>query len=119
HDMLLGRMRRALHARRNAAMAALRLHAPDWRFSGAEGGGGLWVEAGPGLDARLLTAAALRSGVVIEPGDVFFGGAVKPKRFFRLGFSVISEERIEEGVIRLVRAAREVEAGRFEPRPQK
>lgn len=106
HDMLLGRMRRALQARRSAAMAALRLHAPEWRFSGAEGGGGLWVEVGPELDVRLLTAAALREGVVIEPGDVFFGGRVKPKRFFRLGFSVIPEERIEEGVIRLALVAR-------------
>ncbi|MFV0475039.1 MAG: PLP-dependent aminotransferase family protein [Pikeienuella sp.] len=104
HDMLLGRIRRALHARRGAAMAALAEHAPGWRFSGAEGGGGLWVEAQEGTDARRLAAAALKAGVVIEPGDVFFGAA-KQKRFFRMGFSVIPENKIEEGVIRLARAA--------------
>ncbi|QIE54328.1 PLP-dependent aminotransferase family protein [Pikeienuella piscinae] len=105
HDMLLGRIRRALQARRSAAMAALAQQAPGWRFSGADGGGGLWVETAPALDSRRLAEAALKEGVVIEPGDVFFGAA-KQTRFFRLGFSVIPEERIEEGVIRLARAAR-------------
>lgn len=104
HDMLLGRIRRALHARRSAAAAALRAHAPNWRFTGAEGGGGLWVETEKGTDARRLAEAAFAAGVVIEPGDVFFGGT-RRRRFFRMGFSVIPENRIEEGVRRLVRAA--------------
>ncbi len=104
HDMLLGRMRRALQARRLATIEALRVHAPGWRFTGADGGGGLWVEGPAALVSRRLAAAALKVGVVIEPGDVFFG-APAPTRFFRLGFSVISEDRIEEGVVRLARAA--------------
>lgn len=108
HDMLLGRMRRALQARREAAMAALRSHAPGWRFSGAAGGGGLWVEGPDGLDAGRLAAAALARGVVIEPGDVFFAREPRPKRFFRLGISVIPEERIDEGISLLAAAAGEM-----------
>ncbi|MFN3259075.1 MAG: PLP-dependent aminotransferase family protein [Pikeienuella sp.] len=108
HDMLLGRMRRALAARRSAAVAALAAAAPGWRVSGAEGGGGLWIEGPEGLDSRRLAAAALARGVVIEPGDVFFGARAAPRRFFRMGFSVIPEERIGEGVARLVAAAESV-----------
>lgn len=105
HDMLLGRMRRALQGRRQAAVTALEKHAPGWRFTGVEGGGGLWVEGEPGLDSRALATAAFQEGVVIEPGDVFFG-ASNPGRFFRLGFSVIPETDIEEGIRRLAYAAR-------------
>lgn len=106
HDMLLGRLRRAHAARRAAALAALAAEAPGWRVSGAEGGGGLWIETGRGLDARALAAEALAEGVAIEPGDVFFGADPKPQGAFRLGLSVIPEARIAEGIARLAAAAR-------------
>lgn len=106
HDMLLGRIRRAMRARREAAMAALAAHAPGWRWSGAEGGGGLWVEGPEGVDARSLAANALERGVVVEPGDVFFAEAPTPQRWFRLGLSVIDDKKIDEGVRRLVEAAK-------------
>lgn len=105
HDMLLGRIRRAMQGRRAAALAALAEHAPAWRVHGGEGGGGLWVECGEGTDARALAAAAHEDGVVIEPGDIFFGAARRPADRFRLGLSVIPEDRIAEGVRRLARAA--------------
>lgn len=106
HDMLLGRIRRALQDRREAALKALAAHAPDWKVAGAEGGGGLWVEGPEGVDARDLTAAALRDGVVIEPGDVFYANPRRPQRGFRLGLSVIDARKVEDGVIRLAAAAR-------------
>lgn len=105
HGMLLGRMRRALQGRREAALSALSEHAPGWKVTGAEGGGGLWIEAEPGLSSDKLAQEALKMGVVIEPGDVFFGGE-KPGRFFRLGFSVIGEDKIAEGIRRLAAAAK-------------
>ncbi|MEM8752746.1 MAG: PLP-dependent aminotransferase family protein, partial [Pseudomonadota bacterium] len=100
HDMFLGRIRRALRGRRDTALAALAAHAPHWGVSGAKGGGGLWIEGPEGLDARALAAEALTEGVVIEPGDVFFAGPEKPKRFFRLGFSIIPQSEIPEGIAR-------------------
>lgn len=105
HDMLLGRIRRALQARRGAALAALTDFAPGWRRWGAEGGGGLWVEGPEGVDARDLAAAALEDGVVIEPGHVFHAAPPTPQRCFRLGLSVIAEEDVREGVRRLAAAA--------------
>ncbi|MEM7545269.1 MAG: PLP-dependent aminotransferase family protein [Pseudomonadota bacterium] len=108
HDMLLGRIRRALHARREAAKAALARHAPGWRISAARSGGGLWVEGPKSVNARDLARAALAEGVVIEPGDVFFAGPNPPQQFFRLGLSIIPEVRVEEGIRRLAAVAKAV-----------
>lgn len=105
HDMLLGRIRRAMVGRLAAAKAALATHVPQWKVSGGQGGGGLWVEMPAGSDATALAAEALKNEVVIEPGDVFFGGADKPKNVLRLGLSVIPEAKIVEGVARLAKAA--------------
>ncbi len=106
HDMLLGRIRRALHARRAAAKTALAAHAPHWKLSGAESGGGLWVEGPEEMKARALAKAALAEGVVIEPGDVFFAGPNAPQNFFRIGLSVIPEDQVAEGIRRLAEVAR-------------
>lgn len=40
-------------------------------------------------------------GIFIEPGDVTFHSDDPPLRFFRLGFSAISEALIEPGVRKL------------------
>lgn len=106
HDMLLGRIRRAMAARRAAALAALAAHAPDWRVSGAHGGGGLWVECSDGIDTRDLAAEAIKDGVMIEPGDVCFATAPRPRRFFRLGLSVIQDTKVDDGVRLLALAAK-------------
>lgn len=106
HDMLLGRIRRTMVGRRAEAQAALAAHAPRWKVSGGSGGGGLWIEMTDGQNAKALAAEALKAGVVIEPGDVFFGGPDKPNNVFRLGLSVIPQAKIAEGVGRLAKAAR-------------
>lgn len=106
HDMLLGRIRRAMAARRAAALTALRDYAPRWRVSGAEGGGGLWVECPAEIDTRALANEALKDGVMVEPGDVCFAAEPKPRQFLRLGLSVIHESKVEEGVRLLAAAAK-------------
>lgn len=105
HDMLLGRIRRAMAQRREAAMTALASFAPDWRVSPAEGGGGLWVRCPEDMDTRRLAAEALKDGVMIEPGYVCFAASPPPQNYFRLGLSVISAEKVDEGVRRLAAAA--------------
>ena len=104
HDMLLGRLRRAVEGRRRAAVEALNSQAPEWRVRGVDGGGGLWVEPPDGPIAADLAAAALEKGVVIEPGDVFFGARAAPTKAFRVGLSVIPEARVAEGIARLASA---------------
>ncbi|MEM7270619.1 MAG: PLP-dependent aminotransferase family protein [Pseudomonadota bacterium] len=107
HDMLLGRLRRALDARRAATRSAMADHLPDWTVSGDEGGG-LWVKGPSDLDSVALAAAAFERGVVIEPGDVFFGGERRARNAFRLGLSVIPEQKAAQGVALLAEVAREL-----------
>jgi GntR family transcriptional regulator/MocR family aminotransferase len=110
HDMLLGRIRRAMVSRREAAIAALRAYAPDWRISPTEGGGGLWLECPDRIDTRKLAAEAMQDGVMIEPGYVCFAATPAPQNYFRLGLSVISADKVEEGVRRLAAAADRIQS---------
>lgn len=81
---------------------AARIYLPECRYVDQPGGSTLWIQGPDELDARELQKYAARRGVLIEPGDVHFiedmPGAQRPSKFFRLGFSAISEDRIETGM---------------------
>lgn len=97
HDALLRRVTPVYQRRAEVLRKALVRHLPSCHFQNARGASSFWVEAPPGVDSRLLTEVALKHGVIIEPGDDFYA-ADGPCRHFRMGFSSIAEERIEEGV---------------------
>jgi DNA-binding transcriptional MocR family regulator len=71
------------------------------------GGHHLWVTLNRSLDERALYGEAARHGVTFTPG-----GAVTAERrsqtSFRLSFSMVDPEQLDEGVRRLARAIREV-----------
>jgi len=71
------------------------------------GGHHLWVTLNRPVDDRALYAEAARSGVTFTPG-----GAVTAERrsqtSFRLSYSLLDPDQLEEGVRRLARALREV-----------
>jgi 2-aminoadipate transaminase len=94
--------------RRDALLAALERHlAGEYRVVPPAGGHHLWVTLNRPLDERALYAEAARSGVTFTPG-----GAVTAERrsqtSFRLSFSLLDPEQLDEGVRRLARAIREV-----------
>ncbi|MCA7082985.1 PLP-dependent aminotransferase family protein [Cupriavidus sp. DB3] len=97
HDALLRRVAPIFQRRAAVLRDMLARHLPQCRVQNSPGASSLWVEGPPGLDARKLGDVALRHGVIIEPGDVFFA-ADGPSPHFRLGYTGIAEERIEEGV---------------------
>ena len=72
-----------------------------------QGGHHLWVTLHRPLDERALYAEAARHGVTFTPG-----GAITAERrsqtSFRLSFSLLEPEQLDEGVRRLARAIREV-----------
>ena len=74
---------------------------PECRWRRDPGATSFWVEGPPGLDARALTERARTRGVLIEPGDIFFADPQAGRACFRLGFTSIRTERIEEGLTRL------------------
>ena len=97
HDALLRRVTPVYQRRAQVLREALLRHLPECRFQNSRGASSFWVEAPPGVDSQLLTEVALKHGVIIEPGDDFYA-ASGPCRYFRMGFSSIAEDRIEEGV---------------------
>lgn len=107
-DTLLRRIGAAMQARAAAMRGGLARHLPAFRLHGSAGGSSVWLEGPPGLDTHLLAAAAMRHGVLIEPGDIFFGGdGPPPRNFLRLGYAAIPVERIEPGLAALAVAVAE------------
>ena len=94
--------------RRDALMAALERHLPGEYHADPPGGGHhVWVTLNRPLDERALYAEAARGGVTFTPG-----GAItaewRAQTSFRLSFSLVDPEQLDEGVRRLARAIREV-----------
>jgi DNA-binding transcriptional MocR family regulator len=94
--------------RRDALLASLRRHLTgEYRADPPQGGHHVWVTLDRPIDERALYSEAIRHGVAFTPG-----GAVTPERrsqtAFRLSFSMLEPEELDEGVRRLARAMREV-----------
>lgn len=79
----------------------LPLHLGGCSWRRGAGASSVWVTGPNGLEARKLTETAREQGVLIEPGDVFFSDAARGRSSFRLGFTAIRTDRIEEGLRRL------------------
>jgi DNA-binding transcriptional MocR family regulator len=94
--------------RRDALLAALERHlAGEYRADPPHGGHHVWVTLNRPLDERTLYSEAARHGVSFTPG-----GAITAERrtqtSFRLSFSLLDPDELDEGVRRLARAIREV-----------
>ena len=94
--------------RRDALLASLERHlGGEYHVDPPAGGHHLWVTLTRPLDERALYAEAARRGVTFTPG-----GAITAERrsqtSFRLSFSLLDPEQLDEGVRRLAQAIREV-----------
>jgi GntR family transcriptional regulator/MocR family aminotransferase len=103
HETFMRRLNAAYGERAAALRAAIAGHAPQLACVDNHGGSALWVRAPRSVDTRDLAARALAQGIVIEPGEVFFGADRPPRHFMRLGYSSIPLERIEPGIRKLAR----------------
>lgn len=99
----LRRIAQVLAERAAAVDRLLPLRLPACRWQRGPGAASYWISGPPGLDARAMAMAAAAEGVLVEPGDVFFDQAEQGRGCFRLGFSSIRTDRIEEGLARLGR----------------
>lgn len=111
HDRHLRRINVVYARRCQALLAAVERRLGDELVAMApRGGHHVWASFRRPLDERLLLAEALRQGVSFTPG-----GATTVEgdglAGLRLSFSLVDEERIEEGVRRLAVAIRAVRRG--------
>jgi 2-aminoadipate transaminase len=108
YDQHIKKTRPFYRERRDALLGSLERHlAGEYRVDPPTGGHHLWVTLERPLDERALYAEAARHGVTFTPG-----GAVTAERrsqtSFRLSFSLLDPDELDEGVRRLARAIREV-----------
>lgn len=106
YDALIRRMREEFSGRYRVMAAAL--EAGGLRVAGQANFGGtcFWIDGGPGLDADAFADGLRADGVLIESGSPFFAVDAGPCRFFRMAFSSIATDRIEEGVSTVARRLR-------------
>ncbi|MEZ5649719.1 MAG: PLP-dependent aminotransferase family protein [Burkholderiaceae bacterium] len=98
HESYVRRLNRVYRERARTLRQAIAHHLPGARVATAVGGSGLWVRLEGDIDTSELAGRALGSGVVIEAGEVFFGGGNPPANTVRMGFSSIDASRIDAGV---------------------
>ncbi len=101
HDALIKRLERAYRLRWEAMRDALETHLPQSSRMPTFGGSSYWVTGPKGLDSDQLAREALKAGIIIEPGRVYFSNAQGGVPEFRLGFSSIDSEMIGPGIRRL------------------
>jgi 2-aminoadipate transaminase len=96
----LGAARELYASHWRAADRALRAHMPeDVTWSEPSGGFFSWLRL-PGRDTMDLRPAALEAGVMYVPGALFYAGGGACEEL-RLSFSLLSEEDLEQAVVRL------------------
>ncbi|MEO1160615.1 MAG: aminotransferase class I/II-fold pyridoxal phosphate-dependent enzyme, partial [Pseudomonadota bacterium] len=93
--------------RRDAMLAALSKHMPDGvSWTQPEGGMFVWVTLPEGIDAADLLSRSLETEkVAFVPGRPFFADGSN-ENTLRLSYSCMSDDQIEEGMVRLGRLVR-------------
>ena len=97
YDALIKRMARAFGQRRKVMAEAIRKAGLEIA-GGGDGGSSFWIRAPEGVDTEVLAERLRAKSVLIEPGAVFFPEKDPPKRYLRLAYSSIPEDRIPEGI---------------------
>ncbi|HEY2295317.1 MAG TPA: PLP-dependent aminotransferase family protein [Thermoanaerobaculia bacterium] len=105
-DRSIETVREALRERAQTLCRALAEKLPDARFVPPQGGYFLWVDLPRGADVNALFEAAAAAGVQFVKGSDFLleGG----ESSFRLAYSGVTPEQIEEGIDRLAHAYNEI-----------
>lgn len=108
HDSHARRVNQIMKERVARVAEALRLHLPDFSFVTPQGGASVWVRGPDWLDSSELADVALRHGVLIEAGSVFYDQPPYPCPTFRLRLPSISGNQIDAGIHALSSAVNEL-----------
>ena len=113
YHALLRRLSQVYEERAQVLQESVRLHLPQFSGRPIHGGSSWWVEGPADLDTDQLAQAALQSGVVIEPGRVFYQDPLSQEhRHIRLGFSSIEQDKIPAGIAALAQVVEQVQSTR-------
>ncbi|WP_204112832.1 PLP-dependent aminotransferase family protein [Shimia biformata] len=98
YDAQIRKTRNAFAERRRVMRMAIEDYGLEIVGLGVHGGSSFWMRAPEGTDTVELTARLSERGVLIEPGQPFFGGDKQPGNYYRLAYSSIPANRIRDGV---------------------
>lgn len=98
HDVLIQQLNHVYRERWSHMVAALDKYLPESYTLPTFGGSAFWVQGPEKFDSTELAESLKDEGVLIEPGSVYFAVDQPSSNFFRLGFSSIPSDRIEQGV---------------------
>ncbi|MGI9356355.1 MAG: PLP-dependent aminotransferase family protein, partial [Rhizobiaceae bacterium] len=98
YDGLIRDMRKVFAERRTILTQALQNEGLKIAGAATFGGTNLWIKGPEGLDSLQLARVLHDDGVLIEPGAPFFEDSRGPVQYFRLAYSSITSEKIEDGV---------------------
>ena len=101
YDSLVHKMHNEFKSRWKLMDAALHKYLGDQVKYFSSGGTSFWIKGPNWLDADQLRKSASASGVLIEPGSVFFMNKPSLNNHFVLGYSSISQDKIEPGIKKL------------------
>ena len=107
HDSIMLKLARVFKTRWKLMDDALSNHLSMSSTAPAFGGSSFWVALPENLKSAELERKARDRGIIINSGDSYFASHSGPTNFFRMGFSSITDDKIETGV----RALSEVVGG--------
>ncbi len=105
HDALIHRLHRTYRSRWEEMGRMLSRYLPNTTRIPSFGGSSFWVQGPEGLNADDFSKEALKKGILIEPGAVYFAKRPVPQNYFRLGISSIEVDKISPGIKLLAETA--------------
>jgi len=111
YDAQIRKMGKVLTRRRAVMEHAIRENQLTIAGQGAFGGSSFWMRAPSSVNTEVLAAKLQNDQVLIEPGRAFFSGDTPATNYYRLAFSSIPSERIDEGIARIARAIGAMQSG--------
>ena len=101
YDQQIRNLRKVAKKRWNLCQKLIKELLPDWTLTTSTGGLNLWVEVPKAINTTVLASHLRQQGIVIEPGPVFFSKHEKGNNFIKLGFILLNEEKLREGLTRI------------------
>ncbi|MDO6565386.1 PLP-dependent aminotransferase family protein [Amphritea sp. 1_MG-2023] len=74
---------------------------PDWKVTTSTGGLNLWIEVPANINTTELARLLRQHDIVIEPGAVFFADHQQGHHFIKLGFLLLNEQQLRDGLTML------------------
>ncbi|HEX7388269.1 MAG TPA: PLP-dependent aminotransferase family protein [Castellaniella sp.] len=110
YHALLRRLSQVYAERAQVLQDAVHTYLPEFHGRVIHGGSSWWIQGPEDIDTDRLARAALQSGVVIEPGRVFYHDPQsRDRQHIRLGFSSIESIHIPDGIQELAHVVQHFE----------